>query len=66
MGKNKNIIGGKCSMFACRICRTKYGWQHQPWCEAIHITAPVCADCCYLAANGECIHPLSKKVGAKA
>ncbi len=65
MKKKDNIIGGKCEIFACRICRTKYGYKHQIWCELSHITLPQCEHCRYWSADGDvCKHPL-KKVGAK-
>ena len=66
MDKNENIIGGKCDKFACRICRTKFGYKHQAWCEISHIILSECADCRYWSASGGvCRHPLKKKVGAE-
>lgn len=66
METNENIIGGGCDMFACRICRTKFGYKHQAWCELSHIISPGCTDCRYWSQNdGACRHPLAKKVGVK-
>ncbi len=56
-----NIIRGNCSLFVCKICRTKYGWEHQKWCEYYSLTLPSCKDCRYFSENeSECIHPTKK------
>lgn len=56
-------IRGRCSLFLCRDCRTKYGWEHQLWCPLRFVTQPSCKDCRYYwEQNGECTHP-SKKQG---
>ena len=56
-----NIIHGKCSLFACRCCRTKYGWEHQRWCELSSVTEPACEKCRYYSGhNGRCAHPAKK------
>ncbi len=46
------VIRGSCSLFACRCCRTKYGWEHQPWCTHDTLTEPTCDDCRYYSAHG--------------
>lgn len=57
-----NIIHGKCSLFACLCCRTKYGWEHQQWCELSMITQPTCRECRYYSErDGECTHPSKKQ-----
>ncbi len=57
-----NTIRGSCSLFACRCCRTKYGWAHRDWCEISASTSPGCADCRYFnRKEGECRHPALKK-----
>ena len=54
-------ISGRCSLFVCRCCRTKYGWQHQPWCDKAALTRPACADCRYYRMRDRaCIHPAKK------
>ena len=56
-------IRGGCSFFACRCCRTKYGWEHQAWCEVFYLTEPDCADCYYYRQGmGSCVHPALKNV----
>ena len=53
-----NIIRGECSLFVCRLCRTKYGWEHQRWCELGAIVEPSCWNCRYFRGqSGECVHP---------
>lgn len=59
--KQKNIIRGSCTRFACRCCLTKYGWAHQDWCETPELTEPECGDCRYNSARGGCLHPARKK-----
>lgn len=38
--KTDHTIRGSCSRFVCRYCRTKYGWQHQDWCDYFGRTDP--------------------------
>ncbi|MBQ5347209.1 MAG: hypothetical protein IIU39_04060 [Ruminococcus sp.] len=58
-----SIIRGSCSLFACRVCRTKYGWAHQRWCELSDHTRPSCGDCRYfILRDGECTHPATNKL----
>lgn len=55
------IISGNCSLFACRCCRTKYGWNHQKWCALSLVTHPACTECKYFRERDrECIHPAKK------
>ena len=57
-------IRGDCSFFACRCCRTKFGWAHQKWCEIRAETFPTCSDCQYYNAQARmCRHPVVKKEG---
>ncbi|MBQ6153349.1 MAG: hypothetical protein IJJ15_06350 [Ruminococcus sp.] len=57
-------IRGSCSLFVCRCCRTKYGWEHQGWCDLYSLTEPSCHDCRYFSEQaGECIHPAQKREG---
>lgn len=59
---NENIIRGNCSLFVCSCCRTKYGWEHQVWCEHYAVTVPSCRDCRYYRQqDGVCEH-LAKKL----
>ena len=54
-------IRGDCSFFACGCCRTKYGWEHQAWCEVFYLTDPNCTDCFYHhPKTGSCVHPAMK------
>ena len=56
------IIRGNCPLFACRCCHTKYGFEHQEWCEAYQLTSPTCRDCLYYdVRKNECKHPVTKK-----
>ena len=56
------IIRGSCPLFACRRCHTKYGFEHQEWCEAYRLTSPGCRDCLYHDdRQDECKHPVTKK-----
>ncbi len=58
-----NAIRGSCSLFACRCCRTKYGWKHQPWCGLKLLTQPSCKDCRYFREqDSECTHPATNKL----
>ena len=58
-------ILGSCSFFACRCCHTKYGWDHQKWCETRTLVNVTCGDCLYYSAKlGVCIHPAIKRKGA--
>lgn len=55
-------IRGSCSLFVCRCCRTKYGWEHQEWCDRYSVTEPTCRDCRYYSEQEhDCIHPALKK-----
>ena len=57
------VIHGDCSLFACRCCRTKYGWTHQAWCENCLLTVPACMDCHYYhCLSGLCTHPALKRI----
>lgn len=57
-------ISGSCPLFACRCCHTKFGWEHQEWCEAFSLTQPTCNDCMYHSERrGICIHPAKKRSG---
>ena len=54
-------IRGSCPLFACRFCHTKYGWEHQEWCEAYQLTSPSCRDCLYFAQQrNRCERPAPK------
>ncbi len=56
------IIRGNCSCFVCRCCLTKYGWEHQSWCEVYSLTQPTCRDCRYYSERrSRCEHPVLKK-----
>ena len=56
------VIRGNCPLFACRCCHTKYGWQHQEWCEMYQITNSACSDCLYFGGHpGICLHPEAKR-----
>lgn len=56
------IIRGSCPLFACRCCHTKYGWEHQGWCEEYRLTSPTCRDCLYFSErHGKCKHPAQRK-----
>ena len=56
-----NIIRGNCSLFVCRCCRTKFGWNHQNWCSLNSVIESVCTDCRYYdEKNQKCIHPIKK------
>ena len=56
------IISGNCTLFACRCCHTKYGFEHQEWCEAYRLICPNCRDCLYYdERKNECKHPVTKK-----
>ena len=56
------IILGSCRLFACRCCLTKYGWEHQEWCEVCSLTQPTCRDCRYYSErHSRCEHPVMKK-----
>ena len=58
---SENAIRGGCPFFACRCCRTKYGREHQGWCEVFFLTEPCCPDCHYYSSGtGSCIHPAMK------
>lgn len=55
-------ILGSCSSFACRCCRTKYGWPHQTWCEYCSLIEPTCGYCLYYSTKqNACLHPALKR-----
>ena len=57
-------IKAACAMFVCRMCRTKTGWKHQPWCALLALKKPTCKDCRYWSADRQvCAHPAAKRVG---
>lgn len=59
-------IRGSCSLFVCRLCRTKFGWEHQEWCDNYSLTEPACRDCRYNSArSGKCLHPIKKLRGRR-
>ena len=56
------VIHGNCLHFACRCCYTKYGREHQGWCEAYRLTNPDCRDCVYFnERQNKCEHPMRKR-----
>ena len=58
-------IDAACTLFACRMCRTKTGWKHQRWCELAAVCEPSCRDCRYWSAKRAiCEHPAQRKGGA--
>lgn len=58
---SENAIRGSCSCFACRCCLTKFGWEHQEWCEYRSLSEPSCKDCRYFnIGHSECAHPAMK------
>ena len=62
MGGKMGVIRTTCALFACRVCRTKTNWPHQPWCELAGRTLPRCEDCRYYdRPKGRCIHPARRK-----
>lgn len=62
MKKRHTVIRGSCPLFVCRYCRTKFGRQHQEWCEILEQTEPVCGDCSYfIQPENECRHPALKR-----
>ena len=59
---SEKAIRGNCSFFACRYCHTKFGWEHQEWCEYHLLLEPSCKDCRYYSTGrNECIHPAKKR-----
>lgn len=59
--QSEYVIRGRCSLFVCRCCRTKYGWEHQVWCDTPELLEPVCTDCYYYNARRKhCAHPAHK------
>ena len=66
-GQERRPIDARCPRYACRLCRTKTGWPHQPWCELSRVTEPECADCRYWnAGKNLCDHPAARRErGAK-
>ena len=61
MNKNEKPIGGKCPLYVCACCRTKFGWKHQRWCSQKDVTEPDCSQCGYLQNGTSCKHPIRKK-----
>ena len=60
--RNSYTIRGSCSRFVCSCCRTKFGWEHQPWCDLYEMTEPTCTECRYHSkSTGECLHPALKQ-----
>lgn len=60
--QSEYIIRGSCTDFVCRCCRTKYGWEHQIWCDYPELIEPVCDDCAYYNAKRDrCNHPTKKQ-----
>ena len=56
------LILSTCPRFACRVCRTKTGWSHQPWCELSWVTEPDCTDCRYWNKKKDlCEHPTARR-----
>lgn len=65
MDETMSIIRGNCTLYSCRVCRTKIGWPHQVWCELKGIIVPGCGDCRYQNVRDfSCIHPATRKGGA--
>ena len=60
----RSVIRAACVLYACRVCRTKTGWQHQIWCSACGIETPDCADCIYWNKH-TCRHPARRKAVGK-
>ena len=62
--KTDHTIRGSCSCFVCRCCRTKFGWEHQIWCDYPDLIEPSCMDCVYYnAKNDRCKHPAKNRNG---
>ena len=57
---NGGIIDAGCPLYACRVCRTKTGWEHQRWCGITGMTEPGCDQCRY-RDRSECSHPALRK-----
>ena len=62
MEEERPRMEARCDLYACRVCRTKTGWPHQPWCELSQVTEPDCADCRYWGGK-KCRHPARRKGG---
>lgn len=61
---NEYVIRGSCPYFICRCCRTKYGWEHQVWCDYAQLLDPKCPDCGYYNTRRKCCnHPARRKKG---
>lgn len=59
--QNEYVIRGACTRYVCRCCMTKYGWEHQVWCDTPDLLEPLCVDCRYYdARRGICDHPANK------
>ena len=66
MEEERGRIAAACPRFACRVCRTKTGWPHQPWCPLSRAVEPDCGGCRYWEPKeGECIHPALRREGAQ-
>lgn len=62
--ETKYTIRGSCSYYVCRYCRTKFGRQHQEWCEIFDRIQPICQDCIYyIQSKSECRHPALNRKG---
>ena len=65
MDESYDIIRCACTLYACLVCRTKTGWQHQGWCELAGRTEPACGDCRYYNREKDtCAHPARRKGAA--
>lgn len=62
MDETGSVIRAVCPRFACRLCRTKTGWQHQRWCRLSAVIRPLCEDCRYYSASrNACAYPARRK-----
>lgn len=62
INQSENIIRGSCADFVCRCCLTKYGWEHQKWCDCGDLLNPECQDCIYYnLKRRRCNHPTHSK-----
>ncbi len=58
MGKSGSGIVAGCPDLVCRVCRTKVGWPHQPWCKLGNKVQLACPDCRYYdGAHTVCAYP---------
>ncbi|MBR6101092.1 MAG: hypothetical protein IKP95_01555 [Ruminococcus sp.] len=54
----------ECSLFACRVCRTKTGFPHQKWCSLYGSDKGSCGGCIYFDKRKKrCRHPRKLKDG---